>query len=168
MIGGEHLVSLPAIKACHEKYPDLHVIHFDAHTDLREDYMGEPLSHSSVIRRAWDFLGDGRINQFGIRSGLREEFKWAAEGHTNLTKFNLDGLKETIESLKGKPVYLTIDLDVLDRAGVAMKIDEAGGRDTQFARFQSDAPSCDNCGSITVRNGNCYLCYNCGNSMGCS
>ncbi len=114
MIGGEHLVSLPAIKACYEKYPDLHVIHFDAHTDLREDYMGEPLSHSSVIRRAWDFLGDGRINQFGIRSGLREEFKWAAEGHTNLTKFNLDGLKETVESLKGKPVYLTIDLDVLD------------------------------------------------------
>lgn len=114
MVGGEHLVSLPAIKACYEKYPDLHVIHFDAHTDLREDYMGEPLSHSSVIRRVWDFLGDGRINQFGIRSGLRDEFKWASEGHTNLTKFNLDGLDKTIEDLKGKPVYLTIDLDVLD------------------------------------------------------
>ena len=114
MIGGEHLVSLPAIKACHEKYPDMHIVHFDAHTDLREDYLGEPLSHSSVIRRAWDILGDGRINQFGIRSGLREEFKWASKGHTNLTKFTLNGLKETLERLKEKPVYLTIDLDVLD------------------------------------------------------
>jgi ribonucleoside-diphosphate reductase alpha chain len=64
-----------------------------------------------------------------------------------------------------------VDLDVLDRAGVAMKVDEKAkpaSRDSQFARFQSDAPSCDNCGSITVRNGNCYLCHNCGNSMGCS
>ena len=59
--------------------------------------------------------------------------------------------------------------EILDRAGV--KIQETDGvetRDDQFARFQSDAPSCDNCGSITVRNGNCYLCHNCGNSMGCS
>ncbi|MFO0901453.1 MAG: vitamin B12-dependent ribonucleotide reductase [Pirellulales bacterium] len=65
-----------------------------------------------------------------------------------------------------------IDFSVLERAGVAMNVDgNAGGlsgRTDQFARFQSDAPSCDNCGSITVRNGNCYLCHNCGNSMGCS
>lgn len=64
------------------------------------------------------------------------------------------------------------DRAALDRAGVAMHIDENGGpisnRSDQFARFQSDAPSCDNCGAITVRNGNCYLCHNCGNSMGCS
>jgi ribonucleoside-diphosphate reductase alpha chain len=62
--------------------------------------------------------------------------------------------------------------DLLDRAGVRMKGSVDGelphDRNQQFARFQSDAPSCDNCGSITVRNGNCYLCYNCGNSMGCS
>jgi ribonucleoside-diphosphate reductase alpha chain len=62
-----------------------------------------------------------------------------------------------------------VDFDLLERAGIAMKIDpDDGSRDSQFARFQSDAPSCDNCGSITVRNGNCYLCHNCGNSMGCS
>lgn len=114
MIGGEHLVSLPAIKACYEKYSDLHILHFDAHTDLREDYMGEPLSHSSVIRRVWDFLGDGKIYQFGIRSGLRDEFKWASEGHTFLRKFDLVGLDQAIEALREKPVYLTIDLDVLD------------------------------------------------------
>ena len=46
--------------------------------------------------------------------------------------------------------------------------DDIQSRGDQFARFQIDAPSCDNCGSITVRNGNCYLCHNCGNSMGCS
>lgn len=113
MIGGEHLVSLPVIEALAAKYPDLHIIHFDAHTDLREDYLGEKLSHASVLRRAWDLIGDGRIFQFGIRSGLKAEFEWA-KSHTHLQRFNTEGLTEVIEKLKGKPVYLTIDLDVLD------------------------------------------------------
>ena len=82
-IGGEHLVSLPIIEAFSKIYPDLCIIHFDAHTDLREDYMGEPLSHASVIRRAWDILGDNRIFQFGIRSGTKVEFSWA-KSHTYL------------------------------------------------------------------------------------
>ena len=113
MVGGEHLVSLPVIKALSQKYPDLCIIHFDAHTDLREDYLGEPLSHASVIRRAWEIVGDDRIYQFGIRSGLKSEFEWAKD-HTHLQKFNTDGLAEVIKTLKGKPVYLTIDLDILD------------------------------------------------------
>jgi len=113
LIGGEHLVSLPAIQAVYEKYPDLCVIHFDAHTDLRDDYLGAKLSHASVIRRVWDFVGDGRIWQFGIRSGERAEFYWAKE-HTHLQKFDFDGLENAVAQLKGKPVYLTIDLDVLD------------------------------------------------------
>jgi ribonucleoside-diphosphate reductase alpha chain len=60
---------------------------------------------------------------------------------------------------------------VLERAGVRMTVDPAASavdRQSQFATFQIDAPACDNCGAITVRNGNCYLCHNCGNSMGCS
>lgn len=114
MVGGEHLVSYGSIKALYEKYPDLHVIQLDAHTDLRTDYMGEAFSHSSVIARCHDFLGDGRIFQFGIRSGLKSEFAWAKEGHTHLQKFNFEGLADVICSLKDKPVYLTIDLDVLD------------------------------------------------------
>lgn len=113
MIGGEHLVSLPVIEALIKKYPDLHIIHFDAHTDLREDYLGEPLSHACVIRRAWDLIGDGHIFQFGIRSGLKSEFEWA-KSHTSLQRFNIKGLSDVISHLKGKPVYLTIDLDVLD------------------------------------------------------
>lgn len=113
MVGGEHLVSLPTIEAAYEKYPDLHVIHIDAHTDLREDYMGESLSHASVIRRCFDFLGDGRIFQFGIRSGLKEEFEWAKE-NTYMEKFTIDTLPQVVQQLKDVPVYVTIDLDVLD------------------------------------------------------
>ena len=113
LIGGEHLVSLPAIEAAAEKYPGLCLVHFDAHTDLREDYLGARLSHATVIRRAWDILGDGRIHQFGIRSGEREEFLWA-RGHTHLHKFDFGGLDESLVALKGKPVYFTIDLDVMD------------------------------------------------------
>lgn len=113
MIGGEHLVTLPAVEATFEKYPDLQVIQFDAHTDLREAYLDARLSHATVIRRIHDFLGDGKIHQFGIRSGERAEFQFAKE-HTNLHKYNLDGLKETVAALKNTPVYLTIDLDVFD------------------------------------------------------
>ena len=113
MIGGEHLVTLPAVEATFEKYPDLQVIQFDAHTDLREAYLDAKLSHATVIRRIHDFLGDGKIHQFGIRSGERAEFQFAKE-HTNLHKYNLDGLKETVAALNDTPVYLTIDLDVFD------------------------------------------------------
>ena len=113
MIGGEHLVSLGAIEAVYEKYPDLRIIHFDAHTDLRDEYLGEKLSHASVIRRAYDLVGDHRIYQFGIRSGERTEFYWAKE-HTFLNKFNFNNLELAIKESQGYPVYFTIDLDVLD------------------------------------------------------
>lgn len=113
MLGGEHLVTLGAVRQAAIKYPDLRVVHFDAHTDLRGEYLGTPLSHASVLRRCWELLGDGRIFQFGIRSGLREEFTWA-ETHTALHKFDFDGLEETVKNLEGIPVYFTVDLDVLD------------------------------------------------------
>ena len=113
MIGGEHLVTLGAIKPLIDKYPDLHIIHLDAHTDLRDEYLGEKLSHACVIRRLWDIVGDGRIVQFGIRSGEKVEFEFA-KTHTYLQKFNFSGLDEKIRALSGKPVYLTLDLDILD------------------------------------------------------
>lgn len=113
MIGGEHLVTLGAVRAALNKYPDLHIVHFDAHADLRDDYLGEPLSHATVLRRVWDFVGDGKIFQYGIRSGDRSEFAWA-KGHVHMQKFNLDGIEESLRCLQGKPVYFTLDLDVLD------------------------------------------------------
>jgi len=113
MIGGEHLVTLGAVRAALKQHPDLCIIQFDAHTDLREDYLGEPLSHATVLRRCWDLVGDGRIFQFGIRSGERAEFRWAAE-HTGLHKFSFDGLAQAMERIGDRPIYFTIDLDVLD------------------------------------------------------
>ena len=114
MIGGEHLVTLGAVRAAAERYPDLHIIHFDAHTDLRTDYLGVELSHACVIRRCWEILGDGRIHQFGIRSGEKYEFDWAKSGHTDFHAFVLEGLSDTIREIGGAPVYFTVDLDVLD------------------------------------------------------
>lgn len=115
LIGGEHLVTLGSVRAVSEKYPDMHIIHFDAHADLRQDYLGAELSHACVIRRCHDILGDGRIHQFCIRSGDREEFRFA-EKHTEMHKFNFDGLEELVTKLKKDniPVYFTIDLDCLD------------------------------------------------------
>ena len=69
LLGGEHLVTLGAVRAAVKKYPDLHIIHFDAHADLRDDYLGAKLSHACVIRRCHELIGDGRIHQFCIRSG---------------------------------------------------------------------------------------------------
>lgn len=113
MIGGEHLVTYPVFQSVVEQHPEVVVIHFDAHTDLRDDYMGEKMSHATVIKRIWDLIGDDRIYQFGIRSGMRQEFEWA-KSHTHLEKFKADTLSSVLEKIKGKPVYLTIDLDVLD------------------------------------------------------
>jgi len=113
MIGGEHLVSLAPIKALSKKYDDLHIVHFDAHTDLRNKYMNEALSHATVLRRIYDQVGDNRLNQFCIRSGLKEEFEWAKK-HSHLEKFTYNTLDERVEFLKNKPVYITIDLDVFD------------------------------------------------------
>jgi agmatinase len=113
MIGGEHLVTLGAVRAVFKKYPDLHIVHFDAHADLRDEYLGAHLSHASVMHRVWDMVGDGKIYQFGIRSGERGEFQWGKD-HVITQKFNFDGLCDVVGKLKGKPVYFTIDLDVLD------------------------------------------------------
>ena len=115
LIGGEHLVTLGAFRAVLRKYPDVHIVHFDAHADLRDDYLGAKLSHACVIRRCYDLIGDGRIHQFCIRSGEREEFRFASQ-HTDMHKFSFDGLEETIDRFGGRPIYFTIDLDCLDPA----------------------------------------------------
>ena len=142
LLGGEHLVTLGAFRAVQKKYPDVVVIHFDAHADLREDYLGNPLSHACVLRRIHDLVGDGRIFQFGIRSGTREEFAFMKDGHVTTEPFASTTLRRVVEELRScgveelrsasgsstpqplnfstsqpttsQPIYLTIDLDVLD------------------------------------------------------
>ncbi len=114
MLGGEHLVTLGAVRAMVKKYPNLHIIHFDAHADLREAYLGEQLSHASVLRRCWDLVGDGHIHQFGIRSGERAEFDFAF-AHTDFHPFNVKDVLDVVLGLGSEvPVYVTVDLDVLD------------------------------------------------------
>ncbi|RFU70864.1 agmatinase [Peribacillus saganii] len=116
-MGGEHLVSWPVMKAVAKKYPDLAIIHMDAHTDLREEYEGEPLSHSTPIRKIAEHIGPKNVYSFGIRSGMKEEFQWAKENGMHISKFEvLEPLKEILPTLAGRPVYVTIDIDVLDPA----------------------------------------------------
>ncbi len=115
LLGGEHLVTLPVVKATLEKHPELVIIHFDAHADLREDYLGNPLSHACVLRRCHDLVGDNRIFQFGIRSGTKEERQFMKDGHVTTELFSDKTLKEVVKKIGPKtPVYLTIDMDVLD------------------------------------------------------
>lgn len=145
LLGGEHLVTLGAVRAAVRHHPGLHILHFDAHADLRTDYLGNPLSHACVLRRCHDALGDGRIFQFGIRSGTREEFAFAAEGHVRMERFAADTLP-SVTLPKGTPVYLTVDLDVLDPSEFpGTGTPEAGGLSFEalrralmdvFARFQ--------------------------------
>ncbi|MBS4749059.1 agmatinase [Bacillus altitudinis] len=116
-MGGEHLVSWPVFRAMYKKYPDLAIIHMDAHTDLREEYEGEPLSHSTPIRKVAGLIGSENVYSFGIRSGMKEEFEWAKEAGMHISKFEvLEPLKQVLPKLKGRPVYVTIDIDVLDPA----------------------------------------------------
>ena len=129
MLGGEHLVTLGSVRATAARYPDLHILHFDAHADLRDDYLGARLSHACVMRRCHELLGDGRIHQFCIRSGEREEFRFAG-AHTELHRFGFEGLEDTVARLRAAkaPVYLTVDLDCLDSAVLpGTGTPEAGG-----------------------------------------
>ena len=113
LLGGEHLVTLGSVRAAAKRFPDLRILHFDAHADLREDYLGVTLSHACVIRRCHDLLGDGHIWQFGIRSGTREEFAFMKAGHVVTEPFTLETLPQ-VSFPEGTPVYLTVDMDVLD------------------------------------------------------
>jgi len=113
LLGGEHSVSLGAIRSAVELYPDLRIIHFDAHTDLRDDYEGEKFSHACVMKRAFDLIGGKKIYQYCIRSGEKYEFEFAKR-FTTLTKYNFNGLEKALEEIGDKPIYLSIDLDCLD------------------------------------------------------
>jgi len=127
-IGGEHLVTLPVVRAAFEAYPDLRLIQLDAHLDLMDELFGDVYSHGTVIRRCYDIIGDGRrIFQVGIRSGSKEEFEFA-ESHTRLYPFSTREFLKDINQLKDVPVYLTLDLDVFDPSLIpGTGTPEAGG-----------------------------------------
>ena len=107
-IGGEHLVTLPEIEAVSKFYKDLAIIHFDAHTDLREEYLGEEMSHSAVIRHISKIVGPQNIKQIGIRSGMKDEWEFMKKHNTLAHKYS------DLDIFKGKKIFVTVDLDVLD------------------------------------------------------
>ena len=127
MLGGEHLVTYPVIQACSALHPDLHIVHFDAHTDLRDDYCGEKLSHACVMRRCHELIGDNRIYSHGIRSGTREEYRWAG-GKVEINRTDFFECENLRSVFGDKPVYITVDIDVLDPSEFpATGTPEAGG-----------------------------------------
>ncbi len=126
-IGGEHLISLATIEECYKKYKNLNVIQLDAHTDLREQYIGEKLSHATVMRRVSELIGFQNIYQFGIRSGLREEFA-LCEKHNTIYQFNKKDFERLIKAIAKNPTYITLDIDVFDPSFVpGVSNPEAGG-----------------------------------------
>lgn len=129
LLGGEHLVTLPAVRAARSTYPDLVVVQFDAHADLREDYLGETDSHATVMRRIVELIGGDHLFQIGIRSGTREEFAFARR-HTRFYpgSFSKATMQAVAAAIAGRPVYITVDIDVLDPAfAPGTGTPEAGG-----------------------------------------
>ena len=113
LLGGDHLISLPAVEDVLKTYPRLHLVHIDAHTDLREEYLGEVFSHSTVMRKTVDRIGKGRLFQIGIRSGTKEEFALARR-IKSIVPANHNSLRTMAEHIGKQPVYVSVDLDVID------------------------------------------------------
>ncbi|HVB10404.1 MAG TPA: agmatinase [Bacillota bacterium] len=112
-LGGEHLITWPLVRVAASRHPNLHILQMDAHADLRDDYHGLRYSHATVMRRCAELLGPERIHQFGIRSAIEEEVRWAAA----LFPFDvLKPLHQVGDELGQAPVYVSIDIDVADPA----------------------------------------------------
>ncbi len=114
-LGGEHTVTLPIIRALNQYFDDFLVIHIDAHSDLRQEYDGQELNHSTVIRRVAEIMGPSRLIQLGIRSGTKPEFEWMRSNKT-LYEWGKGSERYLLKRLSNKKVYLTLDLDVMDPA----------------------------------------------------
>jgi len=113
LLGGDHLISLPAVKEVLQAYPHLHIVHIDAHTDLRENYLGEVLSHSTVMRKVVDCLEKGKLFQIGIRSGTKEEFDFAKK-MKSIVPTRPNSLRALVKRIGKQPVYVTFDVDAMD------------------------------------------------------
>ena len=114
MLGGEHSISSGAVAAVAEKHPDLVLVQLDAHADLRDSWLGTRHSHACAMRRCLDVLPSGNLLQLAIRSGTREEFRELQASGRRIT--DAQALRQALNPLHGKPIYLTVDLDWFDPA----------------------------------------------------
>jgi agmatinase len=142
MLGGEHLVTLGAVRAAVKRYDNLHIIQLDAHTDFIDVLFGEKCSHGTVMRRVWELVGDRKIHALGIRSGAKEEYR-AYGYHADVFPFSLSGHETLISKIGDSPVYLTVDLDVFDPSQIpGTGTPETGGvMFMQFMRFLMETAS---------------------------
>ncbi|HBT47237.1 MAG TPA: agmatinase [Peptococcaceae bacterium] len=115
-LGGEHLVSYPLIRAVRRRYPDLAVIQLDAHADLREEYLGKRYSHATVMRLVAGEIGPDNLYQFGVRSCTWEELAYGSRETNFFLDKILEPLTRLVPHLTGRPLYLSVDIDVIDPA----------------------------------------------------
>jgi agmatinase len=108
-LGGEHTITVPIISELIKYYPDLCLIQFDAHTDTRDEYLGEKFCHATVIKRISEFLPQKNIFQLGLRSLV------GPKQNTNQFLFSVENFIPTvIKQIGNKPCYFTLDIDVVD------------------------------------------------------
>lgn len=120
VLGGEHALTAGAVRPFVRRYPDLAVLQFDAHADLRDGYLGEHFSHAAAMRRVLDHPGV-RLVSVGIRAISAEE---AAFHDANRDRITMHLAKDqarwsvanVVAPLRGRPVYVTFDIDALDSA----------------------------------------------------
>lgn len=112
LLGGEHTVTVGAVQALSGRHPDLAVVQLDAHTDLRDEYEGRQLSHATVMRRLAAYIPADRIVALGLRAGTREEFALAERYRAHSPQLSVTS--EVWAWLQNRPVYLTLDIDVVD------------------------------------------------------
>ena len=131
------LVTLPALTQVARRHPDLAVVHLDAHADMRADYLGNPLSHATVLRRVAEVVGFDSLRQIGIRSGTREEFALMREHGTQVPDTSREQMAAALDGFGDRPLYVTCDLDIFDPAHLpGTGTPEPGGIDFHvFATF---------------------------------
>jgi len=117
MLGGDHTATLPVIEVMAQAYPDLRVLHLDAHPDTREEFLGERYCYASVMRRVMEVIGEERVYQVGMRTGSREELERRLPNFFPVTEIPpQDAVWRILPGLRSCPLYVTLDIDVLDPA----------------------------------------------------
>ncbi len=113
LLGGEHTVTLGAVRTLKKRHPNLAILQLDAHADLRDAYDGQRLSHATVMRRVLEIVGTGSLVQLGIRAGTKAEFTFARNA-AHYTSSRLEIPTQVWNWLESRPVYVTVDIDVVD------------------------------------------------------
>jgi agmatinase len=115
MLGGDHTATLPVIEVLAPAIPDLRILQLDAHPDLREEFLGERYNYASAMARVMDVVAPERVYQVGMRTGAREEYRRKAPHLYPAHAIHpVEAVRSLVPELSRHPLYVTIDVDVLD------------------------------------------------------